>query len=407
MAVAAARGVELRAQIDGEKAALRSIGADISKLADGLSADAWRDIGRESNHLTETSIDAQWILGITVLVGALIGLLVLFTVPRPIVTAIDQLMAGSQRIARSELRTPVELNSEDELGVLADTFNDMRENLLSLVQRIQRSAVQLSSSINEIQAAATEQAASASQQASAVIQLSSSLNEMSQSAATLVYSSESAGSSVDGIGGIVAGNNQKSAQIMSSMDDIGNSTAQTAERIKSLNDKMYDINEAVSTISMVADQTTLLSFLARLDAIDEVLLPALLRPIPGSPAALLGVLNLRGDMLPIIDLGEHLRNGQGSGTGGQIERTWQRRNRILRMHKDAHAVGVAVDAVQGIRTLRPEQRRGQALGDQAAAGLLGNLWQLGADTLQELHFNALLTDQDLAWLNPQLHRMLS
>jgi methyl-accepting chemotaxis protein WspA len=175
-------------------------------------------------------------------------------------------MAGSQRIARGELRTPVEVNSRDELGVLADTFNDMRENLLSLVQRIQRSAVQLSSSINEMQAAATEQAASASQQASAVNQLSSSLNEMSQSAATLVYSSESAGSSVDGIGGIVAGNNQKSAQIMSSMDAIGNSTAQTAERIKSLNDKMDDINEAVSTISMVADQTTLLSLNASIEA---------------------------------------------------------------------------------------------------------------------------------------------
>lgn len=149
------------------------------------------------------------------------------------------------------------------------------------------------------------------------------------------------------------------------------------------------------------------AYLARLDAINEVLMPALLRPIPGSPAALLGVLNLRGDMLPVIDLGEHLRNRQGGGTGSQLERTWQRRNRILRIQKDGHAVGVAVDAVQGIRTLRPEQRRGQALGDQASVGLLGDLWQLGAETLQELHFNALLTDQELAWLNPQLHRMLS
>ena len=266
IAVAAAQGNELKAQIDDEKAALRAIGADIGKLAEELSADAWRDIGRESERLMRTSTGAQWILGITVLVGALVGLLVLFTVPRPIVTAIDQLMAGSQRIARGELRTPVAVNSHDELGVLADAFNEMRENLLSLVQRIQRSAVQLSSSINEIQAAATEQAASASQQASAVNQLSSSLNEMSQSASTLLHSSENTSGSVDGIAGVVTGNNQKSSQIMSSMDAIGNSTAQTAERIKSLNDKMDDINTAVSTISMVADQTTLLSLNASIEA---------------------------------------------------------------------------------------------------------------------------------------------
>jgi methyl-accepting chemotaxis protein WspA len=53
---------------------------------------------------------------------------------------------------------------------------------------------------------------------------------------------------------------------MTSMDAIGHSTAQTAERIKSLNDKMDDINEAVSTISMVADQTTLLSLNASIEA---------------------------------------------------------------------------------------------------------------------------------------------
>ena len=266
VAVAATQAIEIKAQIDSEKNALRAIGVDIGKLAEGLSADAWRDIRLESDALVANSNAAQWVLVITVLIGALVGLLVLLTVPRPIVAAIDQLMVGSQRIARGELRTPVQVNSRDELGVLADTFNEMRENLLSLVQRIQRSAVQLSSSINEIQAAATEQAASASQQASAVNQLSSSLNEMSQSAATLLYSSESASGSVDGIAGIVTGNNQKSTQIMSSMDAIGNSTAQTAERIKSLNDKMDDINEAVSTISMVADQTTLLSLNASIEA---------------------------------------------------------------------------------------------------------------------------------------------
>lgn len=263
---ASARAAELNAEIEREKTALRSLGANIGEIAERLSIDAWRDIHNESERLMESSIHAKWALGITVLIGAVVGLLVLFTVPRPIVAAIDQLMGGAQRIARGELRTPIAVSSRDELGVLADAFNEMRENLLSLVQRIQRSAVQLSSSINEIQAAATEQAASASEQASAVNELSSSLNEMSQSASTLLHSSEGAGNNVDKIAGIVTGNNQKSAQIMTSMDAIGQSTAQTAERIKSLNDKMDDINEAVSTISMVADQTTLLSLNASIEA---------------------------------------------------------------------------------------------------------------------------------------------
>jgi methyl-accepting chemotaxis protein WspA len=266
LAVDGATTVSVEARIAEEKAELREIGAQIVELAKDLSEDAWRDIDHESEDLIAFSGQAQWILGISVMFGTLVGLLVLFTVPRPIATAIDQLMAGAQMIARGELRTPVQVSSRDELGVLAASFNHMRENLLSLVQRIQRAAVQLSSSINEIQAAATEQAASASEQASAVNQLSSSLNEMSQSAATLVSSSEGAGGSVDEIAGIVNNTNQRSNQIMSSMDAIGNSTRQTSERIQSLNDKMEDINEAVSTISMVADQTTLLSLNASIEA---------------------------------------------------------------------------------------------------------------------------------------------
>ncbi|MGB5733729.1 MAG: chemotaxis protein CheW [Thiohalocapsa sp.] len=149
-------------------------------------------------------------------------------------------------------------------------------------------------------------------------------------------------------------------------------------------------------------------YLARLDAVAEVLMPALLRSIPGSPPALLGVLNLRGDMLPVVDLGEQLSAGQGVGshrTGSAG--AWHRRDRILRIETDGQALGIAVDAVHGIRTLGPEQRRQRILNDDASAGLLGDLWQIGGETLQEIHLNALLNRETLAKLTPQLHGMLS
>jgi chromosome segregation ATPase len=83
------RAAELNARIEREKDALRDIGAEVIKDAEGLSADAWRDIGHETDQLRQASTVAQWVLGVTVLIGALIGLLVLFRVPRPIVAAID------------------------------------------------------------------------------------------------------------------------------------------------------------------------------------------------------------------------------------------------------------------------------------------------------------------------------
>ena len=261
-----AHATELARRIQAERAAVSQASDHIVALAEDLTASAWRDIGMESADLQATGERALWLVGGAALIGLAVGLLVLITVPRPIVAAIEALMAGSLKIARGNLADPVEVDSRDELGALADSFNRMRENLLTLVQRIQRASVQLSSSINEIQAAATQQAASSSQQASAVNELSASLNEMSQSAATLVSSSETVGRNVDEIAGIVTDSNHKANQMMASMDAIGVSTRQTAERIKALNDKMDDINEAVTTISMVADQTTLLSLNASIEA---------------------------------------------------------------------------------------------------------------------------------------------
>ncbi len=266
LARADSAGQDFTARIKTEHEALTGATGEIVSLVETLTTSAWRDIAAESAQLQATGEGALWLVGGAAGVGLAVGLLVLLTVPRPIVAAIEALMAGSHQIARGNLTDTVEVTSRDELGALADSFNQMRENLLALVQRIQRASVQLSSSINEIQAAATEQAASSAQQASAVNELSASLNEMSQSAATLVASSETVGRNVNEIAGIVTDSNHKSTQMMASMDAIGTSTRQTAERIKALNDKMDDINEAVSTISMVADQTTLLSLNASIEA---------------------------------------------------------------------------------------------------------------------------------------------
>ncbi len=265
-AAARQQEAELQQEIAAEKDSLRGLGRMLSARAEALSSSAWSDLRRDSDTLTTLGTRAKWVIGATAGVGVLVGLLVLILIPRPIVAAIGQLVEGAQRIARGDLTTPVEVASRDELGLLGQTFEHMRTNLLELVRRIQRSAVQLSSSINEIQAAATEQAASSSEQAGAVNELSSSLNEMSQSAATLLSSTENVGHSVDEIAGIVANGNSKSEQMMRSMDAIGVSTRQTAERIKSLSDRMDDIDEAVTTISGVADQTTLLSLNASIEA---------------------------------------------------------------------------------------------------------------------------------------------
>lgn len=73
------------------------------------------------------------LLGI-ILIGAL-GLVYLTT--RNIITPVQALTAATQRIAAGDLDTPLDLRSEDEIGVLARSFDTMRARLRQSIAEIQ------------------------------------------------------------------------------------------------------------------------------------------------------------------------------------------------------------------------------------------------------------------------------
>jgi purine-binding chemotaxis protein CheW len=137
------------------------------------------------------------------------------------------------------------------------------------------------------------------------------------------------------------------------------------------------------------------AYLAPLAGLAEVLMPATLRPVPAAPAYLLGLLHLRGAVLPVIDLGERLGLPPRSG--------FARGNRILRVRLDGQGadgadLGIAVDAVLRIAVLDTGARRDATLGAGAARHGRGPLWQLDGELIQELVLQRLLGADELAAL---------
>lgn len=131
-------------------------------------------------------------------------------------------------------------------------------------------------------------------------------------------------------------------------------------------------------------------FLVRLDTLDEVLMPALLRRIPQAPAHLLGVLNLRGLMLPIVDLAERL----ALAAPGRSQ--WHLASRILRVSSNGLNFGVVVDAVSGIHHLDPAGYRPSAAA--ASADCLGDLWLVHGRLVQEVRLERLVDAAELVQL---------
>ena len=89
-------------------------------------------------------------------------------------------------------------------------------------------------------------------------------------------------------------------------------------------------------------------FVSGIDEINELLAVPVLTPVPGTQPWLLGVANVRGNLVPVIDFARYLF---GERT------THSERSRLLIVRQGGGNVALLVDEVFGQRTVDEEQRR--------------------------------------------------
>ena len=80
--------------------------------------------------------------------------------------------------------------------------------------------------------------------------------------------------------------------------------------------------------------------------VQEVVLPVPLLPLRGTPPAMLGIMNLRGQVVPVMDLGIHL----GSSAAGNDANT-----RIVVLEENGETMGLRVSAVEDVANLTDSQ----------------------------------------------------
>ncbi|MCP4331288.1 MAG: purine-binding chemotaxis protein CheW [Gammaproteobacteria bacterium] len=100
--------------------------------------------------------------------------------------------------------------------------------------------------------------------------------------------------------------------------------------------------------------------LAKMDDISEILpVPETIR-VPGVTPWVVGLANIRGNLMPILDM-----NGYLYGTPSRV----RKESRILIINKQGVVAGLLVDEVYGLRRFKPEEHRQEESGD---TGSLGN-----------------------------------
>ena len=196
------------------------------------------------------------------LLAALCGYLLVQSISQPL----KRLLEATGIVSGGDLSRRIRLEQRDELGELGGAFDRMLGELAMLVEQVQKSAIQVNTSLTEIGATANEQQATAAEIAATTTEIGATSKEISVTSKELLGTMNEV-STVAEQTATLAGNGQAGLSRMEeTMRHVTDAAGSINAKLAVLNEKAGNINQVVTTITKVADQTNLLSLNAAIEA---------------------------------------------------------------------------------------------------------------------------------------------
>ncbi len=124
--------------------------------------------------------------------------------------------------------------------------------------------------------------------------------------------------------------------------------------------------------------------------VQEVLRYSEIAPVPGAPTYVLGIINLRGNVVTVIDT----RHRFGLESGEVTDNT-----RIVIIEADKHVIGILVDSVAEVVYLRQSEiETAPNVGNDESAKFIQGVCHKNNELLILIELDKLLTDEEWAEL---------
>ena len=192
--------------------------------------------------------DALHQLKVQVIIGLLLVILVIGVVIIVVKRSFQPLLnlnQASGAIAKGDLSKRIEVQSTDEIGQLAATFNEMSEQLSQVIGAIADNSFSINSASQELTSISQQLSQGASEQASSTEEISSSIEEM---VANIQQNTDNAHST-----------EKMSKLVEEDMAKVSEASRQSMESVK-------EIAESINVISEIAFQTNILALNAAVEA---------------------------------------------------------------------------------------------------------------------------------------------
>lgn len=242
-----------------------------------LEQNAENQMNQITDNKNTVMIQTIVLIAITVVIALIFGGIIVRNITKPI----QNITRVLKKITDGDLRNShMEINSNDELGMLSAYFNDMTKTLKNLITSVQESSEHVASASEELSATtnensrATEQISSSIQQVAAgsemqVKNIEKALKLASEGARGMQEVSASMNSTLQ----TAEETNRKAVEgsamvnhTINHMNQVQNQVQESSRVVHALGNKIKQIEKILQLISDIAEQTNLLALNAAIEA---------------------------------------------------------------------------------------------------------------------------------------------
>ncbi|MFC5711328.1 methyl-accepting chemotaxis protein [Thalassorhabdus alkalitolerans] len=225
--------------------------------------------------------EAKFSIFLTFVVATSVGTVLFLLFSIKVSKALKQAVVMANEISQGNLKTEkIEVTTRDEIGSLAASMNEMKENLTTLVGQISSTSTEVAASAEQL-TASTEETTRATDEISSSIQqiaggTEAQLKSATQSSAIITDISKGMERITTNIQDVnsttqeTADRAEKGTEVLhqtiSQMTTIEETTSSTSSYVQELGQKSKEIGEIISLINAVSDQTNLLALNAAIEA---------------------------------------------------------------------------------------------------------------------------------------------
>ncbi|WP_193726620.1 methyl-accepting chemotaxis protein [Paenibacillus guangzhouensis] len=217
---------------------------------------------------------------IVIVIGLLAGFVIVYVTVRSILKPLRRLIQAANMVSDGDLTKRVHRESQDEIGILSETFDKMTDSLRTVLQEVADTSMQLSASSQELAAASEESAQASHYTAESMMQLAegsdeqmNSMNrvdltvqEMIMGVRQIAESSQTVSQAAVHSSDMVDEGRHSIQKTVHQMESISSSVSQLGESMKGLSDQARSIDDIVQAIAGIASQTNLLALNASIEA---------------------------------------------------------------------------------------------------------------------------------------------